>query len=148
MIGDLSSPSRVGELSLPAASTSPSAARAFAAKHLTEWGYDDDGDVLLAVSELVTNALLHARTSMTVRLADEGDGVVLLSVADGSVAPPRGRRFTVESGTGRGLRLLDSLALEWGVEPSDGGKTVWARIATGGDPAGFGEFDVDAVEAW
>lgn len=148
MIGDLSAPSSsVGELSLPAAASSPSAARAFVARLLAAWGYDD-GDVLLAVSELTTNALLHARTDMTVRVEDEGDGVVLLSVADGSVAPPRGRRFTVESGTGRGLRLLDSLALEWGVDTRDGGKTVWARLRTEADSAAaFADFDADAVEA-
>lgn len=145
MIGDLSSPSRVHELSLPATASSPSAARAFVAERLARWDYDD-GDVLLVVSELTTNALLHARTAMTVRIVDEGDGVVLVSVADGSVAAPRGRRFTVESGTGRGLRLLDSLAEEWGVETGDGGKTVWARVRTGADSA-FADFDADAVEA-
>lgn len=136
---------RAGELTLPAAARSPSRARAFVGATLREWGLDDDADVLLAVSELVTNALLHARTPMTVRVTSEGDGVVLIAVTDGSVVPPRGRRFTVESGTGRGLRLLDSLSEEWGVETHGSGKTVWARMRLGATE--YAEFDIDAVEA-
>jgi len=137
--------SRTGEITLPAAARSPSRARAYVAGLLADWGMDDDGDVLLALSELVTNALLHARTAMTVRVAAEGPDVVRIEVADGSTVTPRGRRFTVESGTGRGLRLLDTLAEEWGVRTADGGKTVWARVRIG--EREYAEFDVDAVEA-
>lgn len=136
---------RSDELALPATATSPSRARSFVASALASWGLTDADDVLLAVSELVTNALLHARTEMTVRVTDCGGDAVLVAVSDGSVVAPRGRRFTVESGTGRGLRLLDSLAEEWGVETRDGGKTVWARIRLGATE--YAEFDVDAIEA-
>lgn len=147
MTGDKTSDptSRAGEVSLPAAAKSPAQARAFVARHLDDWGLADDGDVLLAVSELVTNALLHARTAMTVRVAAENDDVVRVDVTDGSAVAPRGRRFTVESGTGRGLRLLDSIAEEWGVTTVNGGKTVWARIRLG--ERAYAEFDIDAVEA-
>lgn len=137
---------RSAELTLPAAAKSPSEARAFVNERLREWGAEDDGDVSLAVSELVTNGLLHARTPMTLRVELESDGeVVRLDVSDGSVSPPRGRRFTVESGTGRGLRLLDSLSEEWGVVPREGGKTVWCRIRLGART--YEEYDIDAVEA-
>lgn len=142
----METPERPGELTLPAAATSPSRARRFVADHLAAWGLPDEGgDVLLAASELVTNALLHARTAMTVRIALAGAGAVRIEVADGSVAEPRGRRFTVESGTGRGLRLLDSLCDEWGVTTRDGGKTVWCVMRPGA--GAFREFDVDAAEA-
>lgn len=137
--------SRRGEIVLPAAAKSPARARAFVAERLAEWGMDDEGDVLLAVSELATNALLHARTGMTVQVAAEGSDVVWIEVTDGSVAPPRGRRFTVESGTGRGLRLISSIAEEWGVDTHEAGKTVWARIRIGAQA--YAEFDMDSVEA-
>lgn len=136
---------RTGETTLPAAAKSPAHARVFVRGLLAEWGLDDDGDVLLVVSELVTNGLLHARTPMTLRVAAEGEDVVRIEVVDGSVAPPRGRRFTVESGTGRGLRLLDSICEDWGTHTHDGGKTVWCRIRIGAQD--YAEFDVDAVEA-
>lgn len=137
---------RSSELSLPAAAKSPCEARRFIAARLAEWGLEDDGDVSLAASELVTNALLHARTPMTVRVELEADGeVVRVEVSDGSVAQPRGRRFTVESGTGRGLRLLDTLSEEWGVDTRDGGKTVWCRVRLGQET--YEEFDIDSVEA-
>lgn len=136
---------RSAELPLPAVAKSPSQARAFVCERLREWGLEDDGNVSLAVSELVTNGLLHARTPMTLRVALDDDGCVRIEVSDGSISPPRGRRFTVESGTGRGLRLLDSLSEEWGVVPRDGGKTVWCRMRLGSDT--YDEFDVDAVEA-
>ncbi|HEV2890658.1 MAG TPA: ATP-binding protein [Frankiaceae bacterium] len=146
MARDRTTPERSGDLVLPATATSPSRARAFVGEWLTAWGLADDvHDVLLAVSELVTNGLLHARTTMTLRVLRTGSDTVRLEVSDGSVAPPRGRRFTVESGTGRGLRLLDSIAEEWGVSTHDGGKTVWCVVRTGARD--YAEFDVDAVEA-
>lgn len=137
---------RDAELALPPVAASAARARAFVRETLDAWGLDGYDDVLLLASELVTNALLHARTPMVVRLADEDDGVVLLSVSDGNVAPPRGRRFSVESGTGRGLHLLDSLGEEWGTETRPDGKTVWCRVRLGGTLS-FAEFDLDAVEA-
>lgn len=137
--------SRTGEVTLPAAARSPSRARTFVAGLLADWGMDDDGDVLLALSELVTNALLHARTGMTVRVVAEEEDVVRIEVSDGSTATPRGRRFTIESGTGRGLRLLDSLAEEWGVSTEECGKTVWARVRIG--EREYAEFDIDAIDA-
>jgi anti-sigma regulatory factor (Ser/Thr protein kinase) len=136
---------RSGELALPATATSPSRARTFVASRLAGWGLADDADALLATSELVTNALLHARTAMTLRVVRVGDDGVRIEVSDGSVAPPRGRHFTVESGTGRGLRLLDSIADEWGVSAHDGGKTVWCVVR--GGRGSYADFDVDAVEA-
>jgi anti-sigma regulatory factor (Ser/Thr protein kinase) len=136
---------RVAEVTLPAKATSPARARRFVGTTLAAWGLDDGDDLVLVASELTTNALLHARTPMRVRLAEEAEGI-RLSVRDGSGQQPRGRDFSVESGTGRGLLLLESLAAEWGVEPHDDGKTVWCRIVLGGDGA-FADFDVDAVEA-
>lgn len=138
---------RSARLSLPANATSPSRARTFVVRTLTGWGVPAVDDAALLVSELVTNALLHARTSMVVSLAEDGPDAVRLAVADGSVAALQERHFSLESGTGRGLRLLDAIAIEWGVERRDDGKTVWCRLPVDGGSAAYAEFDIDAVEA-
>jgi anti-sigma regulatory factor (Ser/Thr protein kinase) len=86
--------------------------------------------LLLCLSEVVTNAVLHARTplSVTVSVA-EADGTVRVEVADRSHVEPVRRRFADVSPTGRGLHLLDRLTTDWGIEPSPTGKTVWFEIA-------------------
>jgi anti-sigma regulatory factor (Ser/Thr protein kinase) len=137
---------RSAHLGLPAQPTAPARARRFVSATLAAWQVEEGDDAVLVVSELVTNALLHARSAMTVRIAEEPDGALRLSVEDASPVPPRTRTFSIESGTGRGLRLLESLAEEWGVEPVEGGKVVWCRIRPGAASA-FTGFDVDAVEA-
>lgn len=137
---------RSAHLALPAQPTAPARARRFVSATLGKWHVDGGDDAVLVVSELVTNALLHARSPMTVRLAEEPDGALRLSVEDASPVAPRTRAFSIESGTGRGLRLLESIAEAWGVEPVEGGKVVWCRIRPGASAA-FGDFDIDAVEA-
>ncbi len=101
----------------------------------------------LVVSELTTNAILHARTPFEVRV-EMLDETVRIEVHDGSTRSPAVRHFTAESTSGRGLRLVDDLCREWGYvpDPDGGGKTVWAELpleAAPGDPM---LFDLDAVE--
>lgn len=136
---------RSARLTLPPKATSPARARRFVAETLATWGAEGGDDAMLVVSELVTNALLHARTPMELTVTEHGADRVRLSVTDGSPQVPRQRDFSVESGTGRGLRLLDSIATEWGVERHAEGKTVWCVVGLG--DADYAEFDVDAVEA-
>lgn len=90
----------------------------------------------MVMSELVTNAVEHARTPLTVMVARRGPGLHL-SVADGSddgpqlrrVARPRPGRPLDERG--RGLRIVGSVAATWGwlPGPDEEGKVVWAVIA-------------------
>ena len=136
---------RSAQLRLPPKATSPARARRFVAETLAGWGAADGDDAILVVSELVTNALLHARTAMTLTVVETGTDSVYICVADGSTLQPQERHFSLESGTGRGLRLLQSIAAEWGVRNDDDGKTVWCRIVL--RPAEYAEFDIDAVEA-
>jgi anti-sigma regulatory factor (Ser/Thr protein kinase) len=84
----------------------------------------------LVVSELVTNAVLHARTAIGVVIELLDDGGVRLEVSDDSTAPPQRRLYSADSGTGRGLVLVDALTAGWGVDPRQGtdGKTVWAEF--------------------
>lgn len=90
----------------------------------------------LVVSELVTNAVVHAATPVDVEAIVRRHGV-RVEVADGSPHPPVPRAYEGLAGTGRGLRLLEELADEWGVQPHPRGKTVWFELRTGpaSDPA-------------
>jgi anti-sigma regulatory factor (Ser/Thr protein kinase) len=89
-------------------------------------------DLLLCVSEVVTNAVLHARTPSTMVVAVDR-GRVRVEVVDGDPTPPVPREHDPAAPTGRGLRLLDELADRWGVEPRGSGKVVWFEVdASGG----------------
>ena len=93
----------------------------------------DDGtwvdDALIAISEIVTNALVHAGTpiGLTIRVDDTG---VRVEVADGSPHPPRPRGYAVTAGTGRGLSLVEELVGAWGSQPDEPGKVVWFELGT------------------
>lgn len=99
----------------------------------------DDANVI--VSELVSNALRHARPlpSGHVQVAwhRAGDGVEL-SVSDGgAMTEPRRGRPALSSLGGRGLGIVEALSDRWGVRHEDGHTTVWAivRTATVAEPA-------------
>lgn len=83
----------------------------------------------LGVSELVANAVLHARTAFTLTVGATVDGRVRVAVTDSSSALVRPRHLAVTSTTGRGLQLVASVSSAWGVDelPADRGpgKTVW-----------------------
>ena len=89
---------------------------------------EDVADVAqLLVSELVTNAVLHAGT--TVHLRVEADGSALrIEVTDGAATKPSRRHYSAEAATGRGLGLVEALAAEWGTRSEAGGKTVWCTV--------------------
>lgn len=82
------------------------------------------GDLILCVSELITNAVIHAASAPTMTVSDDGR-VVRVEVTDGDRRPPVVRDPDPSVATGRGLRLLDALAVEWGWETDESGKTVW-----------------------
>lgn len=126
------------DLALSADPASVPAARRLVRDFCVGWGADcaaTDAAVLL-VSELVTNAVLHARTPMTVRLAHR-DGVVRVEVRDSHPALPQPRRYNVDTATGRGLRLLETMASAWGVlkvpDADRPGKIVWFEIPVSTD---------------
>ncbi len=87
-------------------------------------------NALLLVTEVVTNALLHAGTSIDLSAVLGEDGLRVV-VADGSPHLPVRRRYGPSAGTGRGLMILDQLVDDWGVEQRDFGKAVWFRLFHG-----------------
>lgn len=84
--------------------------------------------VELLTSELVTNAVIHARSGpeLLVRL---GDRVVHVEVCDGDANPPTRRPRAMDAASGRGIAIVEELATEWGVEHiPDDGKRVWFEV--------------------
>jgi serine phosphatase RsbU (regulator of sigma subunit) len=87
-------------------------------------------DAELVASELATNAILHGDGIVRVAV-DEVDKGVRLEVEDRTRVSPLLALATPDAMTGRGLRLVSSIARRWGVEPADGGKVVWAELEAG-----------------
>lgn len=92
-------------------------------------------DLRLVVSELVSNAVLHARTILDVALS-VAEGVLELSVSDRDARSPRPRPQRADDAAtgGRGLLLVEALSDDWGVAERMEGKQVWFRVAA---PAGW-----------
>jgi hypothetical protein len=104
------------------------AARQFVLETLRWWGLDAlCDDAAIVVSELATNAILHARSDFTVSLEVDGD-VVRLSVRDASARLPVVRDPTPTCTSGRGLVLVAALGANWGTESVSDGKEVWVDL--------------------
>jgi hypothetical protein len=104
-------------------------ARRFVADRLSGTPGDAVEVARLLVSELVTNAVLHARTELTLTL-DRTDSVVRVQVEDHNPRLPVLRSQSGDAGTGRGLRVLDKMASSWGSHTIEGGKVVWFELWT------------------
>jgi hypothetical protein len=105
----------------------PAAARAFAGEHLRRWQVGDAVEpAQWVVSELVTNAVLHAGTELTVRVSLSGR----VGVAVGDRGTGRLPRTGAEGAdTGWGLTVVEQLTRSWGVLPRVGdGVVVWAVL--------------------
>ncbi len=116
--------------SLPADVRSPGLARRHVAAAVTAAGLTDYLDeALLLVSELVTNAVLHAGTAAELRLDTTGPGLrveVVDSTPGSALLAPREASDSREGG--RGLYLLDMLATTWGTTHTATGKSVWFQL--------------------
>lgn len=96
----------------------------------------------LAISEIVTNAVLHAATPMEVRLVAYPEHACV-EVGDTDQTPPVQRSRNAEAPDGRGLVLVASVTLNCGVRSRDAaGKVVWFCI---GDPPGHA---TDSLGSW
>jgi anti-sigma regulatory factor (Ser/Thr protein kinase) len=90
--------------------------------------------VVLLISELVTNAVVHARGPAVLRLllpeaaASSGGGALRVEVADASAHAPRPRCADGEDTSGRGLELISGLADRWGWHREGAGKRIWCEL--------------------
>ncbi|MFF0061154.1 ATP-binding protein [Streptomyces sp. NPDC005279] len=121
---------------LPREPGSAATARRLVCVALAAWGLDDLAeDGALIVSELVSNAVQHARRgSIRVIIDRPGAARVCIGVVDFSKAPPARREPDAGDENGRGLALVGTLARDWGTEPLPWGKRVWAEL--GGEVRG------------
>ncbi|MFF4792217.1 ATP-binding protein [Streptomyces sp. NPDC001276] len=113
-------------------------ARLLAAYQLTEWGHprgtEAHDSVVLVVAELAANAVLHGRVpgrDFALALSfEEGRDVVRIEVTDTHPALPARMTPGPDEDGGRGLVIVDALAVDWGLRNRLGpGKTVWAECA-------------------
>ncbi len=109
--------------------TTPRAARRFVRDALSQWDLDElTNTVTLLVSELVTNAVVHAQSDVEVlvRLTAEAACVEVTDSSESALAP---RDAKIDEDSGRGLALVESMARRWGVRQAPGGgKTVWFEV--------------------
>lgn len=103
----------------------PRRARLAVAEHLTPEVSTDD--LLLCVSEVVTNAIRHARSPWEMRVSQRGT-TVRVEVHDADERPPVLLPPDPTAHDGRGLQILDHLAARWGSRPTRGGKTIWFEL--------------------
>ncbi len=88
--------------------------------------------LVLLISELVTNAVVHTGRPAVLRMlfgpGGAGAGIVRVEVADRSAVPPQQRRADGGDTHGRGLELVDGLADRWGWQPEGAGKRIWCEV--------------------
>lgn len=115
------------QVTFPPEVASVAAARRFVGKTFRSWGVDEVDDAMLLTSELVTNAIVHAGTEVTL-VCEMLGGQVRVEVHDRHQA----RRVPVpgDQVSGRGLLFPDTLATTWGVTYGHGGKQVWFTMAS------------------
>jgi len=107
------------------------AARANARAVSDQHGFDEErsGDLAVVVSELVGNALRHARPPVHFDLLVDGDEIVVV-VEDADLREPDDGTACAspDQEGGRGMFLVSVLSRSWGWTPLPGGKRVWARV--------------------
>lgn len=118
-------------------------ARRWARSRLVGSGIGDDEPLaetlILLISELVTNAVVHTGCPAVLRMlfggGGGGSGTVRVEVADASDRPPLQRHAEGEDTNGRGLELVDGLADRWGWQPEGAGKQIWCEVDRGAPAA-------------
>jgi hypothetical protein len=115
------------------------AARNLVREACREWDVESwTQDAVCVVSELVENAVAHARTELEVRL-ELRRGMLTVAVRDGSPRHAVLRQDTKGRPAGYGLQIISDLARSWGCSPDlRGGKVVWAVLTAG--PRWFEKF--------
>jgi anti-sigma regulatory factor (Ser/Thr protein kinase) len=120
------------EFPVPISPDAPRQARQAVRHVCNEWELDHLTQIAeLVTSELVTNAVRHARTHISLEVLLRGD-FLHLRVRDGSIQPPQVRAEVdmdrLRDPGGHGLRLIDLYASGWGYVLSGSGKVVWATL--------------------
>lgn len=116
-------------ITLPPEPRSAGDARHFVADHTRDVCPEEVAEVaILLTSELVTNVIVHARTSMQLSVDVDHD-VVRVAIEDEAPRTPVRRSNDGTRLTGRGMHLVESLATHWGVDSTPLGKSVWFELS-------------------
>jgi hypothetical protein len=131
------------QIDLDAVALSPRLARRFIADTLAPWADVELVDAAeLLVTELVTNAVVHAHSRARVVIVTGGErSDIRIEVHDDAREQPRIGGFDPDALSGRGLALVDAISERWGVEPSGpaaAGKRVWFELRSQRDFANAG----------
>jgi anti-sigma regulatory factor (Ser/Thr protein kinase) len=119
----------MNERTFPNHAASVALARRFTHEALDDVDLAVSEEVVLMVSELVSNSVRHAASDFTVAVDRRGDEITV-NVTDGGSGRPALRAPALTDQSGRGLRIVQAFADSWGVTDSDGaGKTVWFRVS-------------------
>ena len=119
------------EWSFPAKAESPGRMRSKLRSVLAAWEVRGEKaeDVLLVATELVANAVDHARTPLRFQARLRAEGLRLTVHDRRADLLPSPTDAGPHSLRGRGLRVIDVLSRCWGCDPAPDGKTVWAELA-------------------
>lgn len=113
---------------LPRSATAPAIARGFVTSTLAAWAVCDAfSDIPLLASELVTNAVRHAKGDVGISLRLESDRL-RVAVSDSSDKLPIMSNLAETRDGGWGLHIVDRLASSWGLEADGEGKTIWCEV--------------------
>ncbi|GIE77038.1 ATP-binding protein [Actinoplanes philippinensis] len=118
----------ISDMMLPA-SGAPRRARDVVTEACLRWALPQLIDRASVIAgELVTNAVVHARTMLSLRLTLSRRHL-LLAVRDGSAEVPLlPAAASTDPAAPRGLLLVDALSVRWGSQPTHDGKVVWATL--------------------
>ncbi|MFC4011444.1 ATP-binding protein [Nonomuraea purpurea] len=126
----------LSEVVTPGLDSSVSLLRRYVTLVLTAAGHRDLDAVLLVLSELLNNAVMHTRSGdpgglVTVEISGIGDRLARIEVTDeGAGTVPRPRQAGDDEDFGRGLQLVEALSARWGARRSFPGFMVWAEVPT------------------
>jgi GAF domain-containing protein/anti-sigma regulatory factor (Ser/Thr protein kinase) len=104
-------------------------ARRFTRRTMRSWGVAEEADtVLLVVSELVTNALVHTDGQVRLDLTLSNHRLRVAVTDSSPRTPVKPTSIGWEATGGRGILLVEAMSAEWGTLPVSGGKQVWADV--------------------
>jgi anti-sigma regulatory factor (Ser/Thr protein kinase) len=112
---------------LAATGESPSTARALIRAELGDSDEQAVAAAELMISELVTNAVVHAATSIEIALEWTG-ATVTVEVRDTDPRCPVVRKPSESAPHGRGLLIVRAIAQDWGIRVREDGKSVWFSV--------------------
>ena len=117
------------ETALEPVASSAAAARRTVQRVLTEWGLRHlEEPVVLLTTELVSNGVRHARTELVLSMHFDGS-CLRVSLFDEAIGMPAMTKQDDVANRGWGLRLVDTVASNWGTTVEPTGKTVWFEIS-------------------